>query len=129
MKREARIKAMQILYICDFQGIRVEEALLMEEEEDQLAKDLALYCYKNLEKIDEIISSTLERYTLDRLNMVDRAIVRLAVSEMLEGSQPREVIINEALEITKLYSDLGDHKSVSFNNRLLDNINKKLKVE
>lgn len=129
MKREARIKAMQILYICDFQGICVEEALLMEEEEDQLAKDLALYCYKNLEKIDEIISSTLERYTLDRLNMVDRAIVRLAVSEMLEGSQPREVIINEALEITKLYSDLGDHKSVSFNNRLLDNINKKLKVE
>lgn len=129
MKREARIKAMQILYICDFQGIRVEEALLMEEEEDQLAMDLALYCYKNLEKIDEIISSTLERYTLDRLNMVDRAIVRLAVSEMLEGSQPREVIINEALEITKLYSDLGDHKSVSFNNRLLDNINKKLKVE
>ncbi|MDE7263866.1 MAG: transcription antitermination factor NusB [Anaeroplasmataceae bacterium] len=129
MKREARIKAMQILYTCDFQGIGVEEALLMEEEEDQLAKSLAQYCYENLGKIDELISSTIERYTLDRLNMVDRAIIRLAVSEMLEGSQPREVIINEALEITKGFSDLGDHKSVSFNNRLLDNINKKMKAD
>ncbi|MDE6407714.1 MAG: hypothetical protein K2K50_03825, partial [Anaeroplasmataceae bacterium] len=69
---------------------------------------------------------TLEYYTIDRLNLVDKAIIRLAVSEMLEGKEPRQVIINEALEITKLYTDLGDHKAVSFNNRLLDNINKKL---
>ena len=46
---------------------------------------------------------------------------------MLEGKEPRQVIINEALEITKEFSDLGDHKAVSFNNRLLDNIHKTLK--
>ena len=38
----------------------------------------------------------------------------------------KRIIINEALEITKLYSDQGDHKATSFNNRLLDNISKKI---
>ncbi len=127
MKRDARINAMQLLYTCDFQKIDLEEAISTLEEIDELALVLARYCYNNLNKIDEIISSTLERYTIDRLNLVDKAIIRLAVSEMLDGKEPIEVIINEALEITKVYTDLGDHKSVSFNNRLLDNISKKIK--
>lgn len=129
MKRDARIKAMQILYTCDFQGLEIKEILKLEEEIDELAVSLAEYCFINLSKVDELISQTLEHYTIDRLNLVDKAIIRLAVSEMLAGKEPRQVIINEALEITKLYTDLGDHKAVSFNNRLLDNINKKLKVE
>ncbi|MDE5856242.1 MAG: transcription antitermination factor NusB [Anaeroplasmataceae bacterium] len=129
MKRDARIKAMQILYTCDFQGLEIKDVLEMEEEIDELAVALAEYCSANLSRVDELISSTLERYTIDRLNLVDKAIIRLAVSEMLSGKEPRQVIINEALEITKLYTDIGDHKAVSFNNRLLDNINKKLKVE
>ncbi|MDE6241642.1 MAG: transcription antitermination factor NusB [Anaeroplasmataceae bacterium] len=129
MKRDARIKAMQILYTCDFQGLEIKDVLEMEEELDELAISLAELCYANLSRVDELISSTLERYTIDRLNLVDKAIIRLAVSEMLAGKEPRQVIINEALEITKLFTDMGDHKAVSFNNRLLDNINKKLKVE
>lgn len=129
MKRDARIKAMQILYTCDFQGLEIKDVLEMEEEQDELAISLAKSCFANLSRVDELISSTLERYTIDRLNLVDKAIIRLAVSEMIQGKQPRQVIINEALEITKLYTDIGDHKAVSFNNRLLDNINKKLKVE
>ncbi|MDE6413927.1 MAG: hypothetical protein K2K48_00775 [Anaeroplasmataceae bacterium] len=126
MKRDARIKAMQILYTCDFQGIEIDKVLEMEEEYDELGIALARYCYTNMARVDDLISNTLEYYTIDRLNLVDKAIIRLAVSEMLEGKEPRQVIINEALEITKLYTDLGDHKAVSFNNRLLDNINKKL---
>ena len=129
MKRDARIKAMQILYTCDFQGLEIKDVLETEEEQDELAISLAEYCSANLSRVDELISSTLERYTIDRLNLVDKAIIRLAVSEMIQGKQPRQVIINEALEITKLYTDIGDHKAVSFNNRLLDNNNKKLKVE
>ena len=127
MKREARIKAMQILYPCDFQNIDIQSVIAMEEEPDQLSNSLAKCCYEHMEEIDIIISSTLQNYTLERLNLVDKAIIRLAVSEMLEGKEPRQVIINEALEITKEFSDLGDHKAVSFNNRLLDNIHKTLK--
>lgn len=110
-----------------FKKIDIQSVIAMEEEPDQLSISLAKYCYEHMEEIDKIISSTLQNYTLERLNLVDKAIIRLAVSEMLEGKEPRQVIINEALEITKEFSDLGDHKAVSFNNRLLDNIHKTLK--
>ena len=125
--RDARIKAMQILYTMDFDHKSLDEAaeFVFFEEYDELAYQYAFNCVINLEKIDDIISRTLVNYSISRLNLVDKAIIRLAVSEML-GDTPREVIINEALEITKIYSDQGDRKATGFNNRLLDNINKAL---
>ena len=48
MKRDARIKAMQILYTCDFQNIGIDEALEVEEEKDELAIDLATFCFEHL---------------------------------------------------------------------------------
>ncbi|MDE6584045.1 MAG: hypothetical protein K2K15_01460, partial [Anaeroplasmataceae bacterium] len=86
---------------------------------------MAMLCISHLEQIDELISTTLQNYSLDRLNLVDKAIIRLAVSEMI-ANEPKEIVINEALEITKEYSDEGNHKATSFNNRLLDNISKKI---
>ena len=126
--RDARIKAMQILYTMDFDHKTLEEAaeFVFYEGHDELAYQYAFNCVINLEKIDDIISRTLVNYSLTRLNLVDKAIVRLAVSEMLTDT-PREIIINEALEITKIYSDQGDKKATGFNNRLLDNINNALK--
>ena len=128
MRREARIKAMQILYTIDFNQINIEQAIntVMEDNIDPYAFELVKKCVERLNEVDQIIESALKNYTLNRLNLVDKAIVRLAVSEMF-GNEPREVIINEALEITKEFSDQGDHKAISFNNRLLDNINKSLK--
>ncbi len=129
MKREARIKAMQILYTMDFNNVDIDTAIqfsMEEEQQDILAIELAKNCHEHLKEIDEIIMNALQNYTIDRLNLVDKAIIRLAVYEML-GETPRQVIINEALEITKLYSDQGDHKATSFNNRLLDSIHKNLK--
>ena len=126
--RDARIKAMQILYTMDFDNKTLEDAaeFVFFEEKDELAYQYAFNCVINLEKIDDIISRTLVNYSMTRLNLVDKAIIRLAVSEMLTDT-PREIIINEALEITKIFSDQGDKKATSFNNRLLDNINKALK--
>ena len=63
MKREARIKAMQIIYTCDFQKIDIQSVIAMEEEPDQLSISLAKYCYEHMEEIDKIISSTLQNYT------------------------------------------------------------------
>ena len=129
MRREARIKAMQILYTIDFNQINIEQAIntVMEDNIDPYAVELVKKCVERLNEVDQIIESALKNYTLNRLNLVDKAIVRLAVSEMF-GNEPREVIINEALEITKEFSDQGDHKAISFNNRLLDNINNQIKT-
>ncbi len=126
-RREARVLAMQILYNADFNGIDIEKA--MTESEVSLDDNTVFFLNlvkDNLEKIDAVIEDSLTNYHLNRLNYVDRAIVRLATAEMMEKSTPNKIIINEALEITKEYSDQGDHKAVAFNNRLLDNISKHL---
>lgn len=78
-----------------------------------------------LEEIDEIISNNLTNYSLNRLAFLDRAIIRLATYEMMFTVVPKEVIINEALELTKEYSDIND-KQRRFTNKLLDTIKKSL---
>jgi len=80
-----------------------------------------------LEKIDFLISSTIKNYTIDRLNLVDLAIIRIAVFGLLKALDPAEIIINEAIELTKEFSDLDDEKQHKFNNSLIDNIYKKIK--
>lgn len=126
-RRDARVLCMKVLYNADLNEISIEESKNnIVEEEDELAFSFLELVENNLEKIDEIIEKSLVNYSLSRLNKVDKAIIRLATAEMLDGKTPKKVIINEALEITKEYSDQGDHKATSFNNRLLENISKNL---
>ena len=126
-RRDARVLCMKVLYNADLNEISIEESKNnIVEEEDEVAFSFLELVENNLEKIDEIIEKSLVNYSLSRLNKVDKAIIRLATAEMLDGKTPKKVIINEALEITKEYSDQGDHKATSFNNRLLENISKNL---
>lgn len=85
-------------------------------------KEMFLGIKENLERIDEIISHCLTNWTIDRLNYVDLSIIRLATYEMILNKVPAKIIINEALEITKVYSNLDDDQAKKFNNRLLENI-------
>ncbi len=80
----------------------------------------------HLDEIDRIISSSLTGWTIDRLNYVDKAIVRYAVYEMKYQHLPFEIAIDEALEITKIYSNLDDNLAKNFNNKLLDTIKNRL---
>lgn len=126
-KRDARVMAMQILYASDFNNVTIDEAIKYYDETpvDPLALKYVKGIETNLEKIDDIISKSLVNYTISRLNLVDKAIIRLATYELLNNVD-KKIVINEALEITKEYSDQGDHKAVGFNNKLLDNISKNI---
>lgn len=127
-RREARVQAMQILFTNGFYNSSLIESLGYHdcEEKEQVLEFIKLIDGKEAQ-IDTIISSCLENYTIDRLNQVDKAIVRLATAELLAGT-PKGIVINEALEITREYSDQGDNKAVRFNNKLLDKIVKKLEL-
>lgn len=85
-------------------------------------KELVHKAHVEIENIDNIISSSLVKYTIDRLSYVDRAIIRVSTAEMLIGITPKNIIIDEAIEITKELSDIDNLSQVKFNNRLLDNI-------
>lgn len=77
------------------------------------------------EEIDEIIKNSLINWTIDRVSKVNLTIVRLAIAEMLYiDDVPEVVAINEAIELTKKYSD---DKSVSFVNGALDKAFKNIK--
>jgi transcription antitermination protein NusB len=74
--------------------------------------------------IDPMIVESAEHWRLERMNVVDRLILRLAIYEFLhEADTPSRVIINEALELARTFS--GDD-SVRFINGILDAIRRRL---
>jgi len=81
----------------------------------------------NLPAIDRVISENLVDWTIDRLNKVDLAILRYAVYELVFTDEFHEVIIDQAIELTKKYTNLDDNKQKAFNNRLLDTIKDKVR--
>lgn len=139
MKRHnARIIAIMSLYNIDLNKYNYEEALecfqtiknLEEDYEYQVeieydySEQMIKGVLENIESIDNIISNSLVKYTIDRLSYVDRAIIRLATYEMKFLNLAKEVAIDEALLITREYSSLENDAQVKFNNKLLDNISK-----
>jgi transcription antitermination protein NusB len=87
------------------------------------AEQLVRSTIANLPKIDPLIAETAEHWRMSRMAALDRLILRLAIGEFLDGATPRNVVINEALELAKTFS--GDD-SVKFVNGILDAVKKKL---
>lgn len=73
----------------------------------------------NLEDIDKYISKYLENWTIDRLGLTDQAIIRISVYELIYTDTPDLVCINEAIELSKKYSDEKVSKMI---NGVLDKI-------
>lgn len=72
------------------------------------------------EEIDKLIEKSLTNWKMERISKINLSILRLGIYEMKYVEDvPDRVAINEALELTKRYSD---EKSVSFINGVLDNI-------
>ena len=115
-RRDLRTEVIKLIYQDSFSSDYDLENVELE------VKEMFLGVKESLEKIDDIISHCLTNWTIDRLNYVDLAIIRLATYEMILNKVPVKIIINEALEITKVYSNLDDDQAKKFNNRLLENI-------
>jgi transcription antitermination protein NusB len=131
-RRKSRELAMQMLFQGDL-GKQTPDQVgktfwLAREESDVetrgFAEDLYRAATVRSEEIDELIVKHLVNWRLERMPTVDRNVLRLAVAEMLgfKGT-PFPIIINEALEIARLYSA---PESVSFLNGVLDAMAKDL---
>ncbi len=124
-RRDLRIELMNQLYQYDlYQG--GEHPFIPSFELDD-AKVMYDDLMDHLTDIDQKIEAQLFDYRLSRLNYVDRAIIRLATYELYYTETEKQIVINEAVELTKIYSNLDDEKQHKFTNRLLDNIAKTLK--
>lgn len=146
MKRNlSRIKALFALYQYDLlknedniEAFNEEFPKLLEEVnlennsndkfeyDEKFALELYSGVINNLSDLDRTIAISLTNYPLDRLSYVDRNLIRIGVYEIVYLNEPKNVIINEIVNLSKEYSQTEDFLSSKFNNKLLDNICKRL---
>jgi N utilization substance protein B len=129
-RRQARIQAVQQLYAREMRGVLAVTAeedapdCPVEGEASPFADELVTQALGRLADIDGLLAAALQNWDLRRLGAVDRAILRLAVAEMLVHPDiPAAVTINEAIEIAR---SLATAESARFANGVLDRVRKEL---
>jgi len=92
----------------------------------EFATTLAGDTVARLDTIDPLIAETAERWRPERMAVLDRLILRMAICELMRDREtPRAVIINEALELARTFSG---EDAVKFINGMLDAVRRKLDV-
>lgn len=100
------------------------KGIIAPDDVKSFAIRLAKGTYKYMHEIDSLIKRFSEHWTLGRINLIDRNILRSAIYEMLYESEiPSNVTINEAIEVAKKY---GTEESGQFVNGILDRIKNEL---
>jgi N utilization substance protein B len=92
---------------------------------DGFANELLLGAVSRVEEADRLIAAHAEHWRPERMAAVDRNVLRLAVYELLEGQTPAPIVIDEALEIARRFSN---EESVHFINGVLDAVRKGLET-
>src|SRR3954466_7368271 len=105
-RREARERAMSLLYEGECKDQTADEVLsALPMEPDPFVVDLVRGVEKHQERIDEVIARFSIDWTLERMPVIDRTLLRVAVYELLERSDvPTGAIISEAVELAKRFS-------------------------
>jgi transcription antitermination protein NusB len=89
----------------------------------EFANELFEGAAKDATALDELIVKHAENWKLERMAILDRAILRLAMYELRTGDTPPKVVINEAVELAKKFSSEG---AGAFVNGILDAFRKTL---
>lgn len=123
-RRTAREKALQALFQIDVSKVEPNEAIehvLEGLPNDEYLNQLVMGVLEHQEEIDVLIKNHLEKWTIDRIATVDRNVLRISIFELkfLQQDIPESVVLDEAIEIAKLY---GDEKSSKFINGILSKI-------
>jgi len=126
-RRKSRESALQVLYQLNITKQdattalkRFQEHFLPPGEADDFLKRLVLGVLEHFPQLDRLIEQYSENWRLDRINMIDRNILRMALFELLYCEEiPPKVTINEAIDLGKRF---GSEDSGSFINGILDRI-------
>ncbi|QYO66173.1 transcription antitermination factor NusB [Leptolyngbya sp. 7M] len=128
-RRKARECALQMLFAHDLAKTDSSQLTAtywdelgdesLDEKTRSFAADIVVGTLKNLQTIDDRIKTRAEHWRIERMAVVDRNVLRLAVYEFLFKDTPHTVVINEALEITRRFST---YEATQFINGILDGI-------
>jgi N utilization substance protein B len=137
-RRRAREAALQMLYQTEVGRAGAYEAIAtywpahdaaneVPEPMREFANGLVRGTLERVSEIDAILSAHAQNWRIERMAVIDRLILRLAVYEFLaEANTPPRVVINEALELARSYSG---EEAVAFVNGVLDAVRKELRRE
>jgi len=138
-RHRARESALQILYQAEVGRMGPQEAIgafwrlersgdvgeeAVDADQQAFANELVRETLARAPDLDQLIASHAHNWRLERMAVIDRLVLRLAVCELLtQPETPPKVVINEALELARTFS--GD-AAVAFVNGVLDAVRKAL---
>ena len=121
-RTKARNNAMTILYQVNlYKKNKIEYSIeeLLNDYDDDFTKELVTNVLEKEEELNQVANKYLNNWNISRLGLTDAAIIRIAIYELLHTDTPEKVIINEAIELAKEYSD---DKVVKMINGVLDKV-------
>ncbi|MBF0213293.1 MAG: transcription antitermination factor NusB [Magnetococcales bacterium] len=131
-RHKARELTLLALYQCDITGDGIHRAVgqLCEDNADGRAdldyfQKVAAGAWSRLDELDHWITLGAKNWSLSRISTIDRNILRQGIYELLaEPDLPIQVVIHEAIELSKRY---GGDGSGSFVNGVMDNVANKIR--
>jgi transcription antitermination protein NusB len=101
-RKEARRAAVFMLFQWDVTGKPLGS--LYEGDVDPFSRELAEGVAAHAEELDGRLTAAATGWPADRLGAVERSILRVALYELDRGEPPKEVVIDEAVRLTKRYA-------------------------
>ena len=135
-KRRGREAALQMLYQCEVGKAGAYESIAtywpaqdasgdISEAHREFANRVVRGTLDRQGEIDAMLTAHAQNWRVERMAVIDRLVLRLAVYEMLaETDTPSKVIINEAIELARSFSG---EEAVPFVNGVLDSVRKELR--
>jgi transcription antitermination protein NusB len=124
LRRKSREYALQMLFQWEMgkqEPARIEAGFWPNARAQKSTREFANQLFENAAaraaEVDQIIAANAENWRLERMAAIDRAILRLAVSELRTTSTPVRVILDEAIELAKKFSS---EDAAAFINGVLD---------
>lgn len=130
-RRKARRAALEILYQSEISDLTIEtilrDKIFWRGDLPEFSERILEGIVAHREQIDRLIIDSTDNWALDRMSIVDRNILRMAIYEMLfEPDIPTSVSVNEAVELAKVY---GSQDSGKFVNGVLGRVAHDLEQE
>jgi len=122
---KARVRALQLLYAWDLTGRPSFKTVIASvagiygrpPAGPDRGAELAAMGIAGLDDFDQLVSAAAEHWRLERVGVIERNILRLALAEIAEGATPPRVVIDEAVKLAHWFAGA---KAPAFVNGVLD---------
>jgi transcription antitermination protein NusB len=124
LRHKSREYALQMLFQWEMgkqEPSKIENGFWANARAQKSTREFANQLFENAAaraaELDPIISTHAQNWRIERISAIDRAILRLAISELRTTGTPAKVVLNEAVELTKTFSS---EEAAGFINGILD---------